>query len=186
MANKVEFGISNLHIGTWTVANDGTVTLGTPYHQAGAVGFTPDSGEGDVNEFYADDIVYWSEYADGSISGDIEVAMFDDAFKTQFLGYATLTDGGLAKIKGATKPNVYVAFEVQGDDAARRIIYYNCRLGNITREYHTIEETKEPVTETLSITVTGDNKTGATHAVYKSGDTGYSTLFTAPTAPALP
>ena len=32
--NKVEFGLSNLYVGTYTVAAGGTVTLGTPFHQA--------------------------------------------------------------------------------------------------------------------------------------------------------
>ena len=42
MANKVEFGISQLHVGTYTVDNQGVVTLGTPYHQKGAVSFSPE------------------------------------------------------------------------------------------------------------------------------------------------
>lgn len=40
MANKVEFGISELHVGTYTESG-GTVTLGTPYAQKGAVSFSP-------------------------------------------------------------------------------------------------------------------------------------------------
>ena len=153
MANKVEFGISQLHVGTYTVEG-GTVTLGTPYHQAGAVSFSP-------------------------------VAMFDDAFKTQFLGYRTLTNGGLAQVKNATKPNVYIAFQVEGDAESRRVILYNCALGMINREYATIEESKEPATETLGVTCTGDNASGVTMAVLKPADDGYATLFTAPTAPAI-
>ena len=184
MANKVEFGISELHVGTYTVDGQGTVTLGTPYHQAGAVSFSPEE-QSEQNNFYADNILYWSGYSGGSIEGDLEVAMFDDAFKTQFLGYVTLTNGGLANVKNATKPNVYIAFQVEGDDESRRVILYNCTLGAITREYATIEESKEPVTETLGVTCVGDNATGVTMAVLKPGDTGYSTLFTAPTAPAI-
>ena len=42
MANKVLFGFSDLYIGTYTVSG-GTVTMGTPYHQAGAVGFSPEA-----------------------------------------------------------------------------------------------------------------------------------------------
>ena len=175
MANKVEFGISQLHIGTYTVA-DGVVTLGTPYHQAGAVSFSPEENS-EQNTFYADNIAYWSGYSGGTIEGDLEVAMFDDAFKTQFLGYRALTDGGLANVKNATKPNVYVAFQVEGDAESRRVILYNCSLGAITREYATIEESKEPATETLPVTCTGDNATGVTMAVYKPSDTGYATLF---------
>lgn len=183
MANKVEFGISELHVGTYT-DNNGTVTLGTPYHQAGAVSFSPEE-QNEQNVFYADNIAYWSGYSGGTIEGDLEVAMFDDDFKTQFLGYQALTDGGLALVKGATKPNVYVAFQVEGDAESRRVILYNCSLGGISREYNTIEENKEPTTETIPVTCTGDNASGVTMAVYKPADQGYSTLFTAPTAPVI-
>ena len=184
MANKVLFGFSDLYVGTYTVGDGGTVTLGTPYHQAGAVGFSPEASS-DQSTFYADNIPYYVTYSDGAIEGDLEVAMFDDEFKTQFLGYRTLTNGGLANVKNATKPNVYIAFQVEGDAESRRVILYNCALGAITREYNTIEESKEPATETLAVTCTGDNSTGVTMAVFKPEDTGYATLFTSPTAPAF-
>lgn len=184
MANKVEFGISQLHVGTYTVDDQGVATLGTPYHQKGAVSFSPEENS-ERNTFYADNIAYWSGYSGGSIEGDLEVAMFDDSFKTQFLGYATLTNGGIANVKNATKPNVYIAFQVEGDAESRRVILYNCSLGAITREYNTIEKNKEPATETLGVTCVGDNTSGVTMAVLKPADTGYSTLFTAPTAPAI-
>lgn len=184
MANKVEFGISQLHVGTYTVDDQGVASLGVPYHQPGAVAFSPEENS-EQNTFYADNIAYWSSYSGGSIEGDLEVAMYDDAFKTQFLGYRALNNGGLANVKNATKPNVYVAFQIEGDDEARRVILYNCTLGAINREYHTIEENKEPVTETLGVTCIGDNLTGVTKAVFKPTDAGYNTLFTAPTAPAF-
>lgn len=183
MENKVEFGISQLHVGTYAVV-DGVVTLGTPYHQPGAVGFSPEE-QSEENTFYADNMAYWSGYSGGTIEGDLEVAMFDDAFKTQFLGYRTLTNGGLANVKNPTKPNVYIAFQVEGDAESRRVIFYNCSLGGITREYNTIEESKEPATETIPVTCTGDNGTGVTMAVLKPADSGYDTLFTAPTAPVI-
>ena len=56
MANKVEFGISQLHVGTYTVDNQGVVTLGTPYHQKGAVSFSPEE-KSELTNFYADNIV---------------------------------------------------------------------------------------------------------------------------------
>lgn len=182
MANKVEFGISNLHVGTYTVGTTGTVTLGTPYHQPGAVSFSPEE-QSEQNNFYADNVIYWSGYSGGSLEGDLEVAKFDDAFKTQFLGYTAKTDGGLALIKGATKPNVYIAFEVEGDAEKRRVIMYNASLGGIVREYSTIEESKEPATETIAVTVAGDNATGVTMVTYNQGTTGYTSLFTNPPVP---
>lgn len=184
MANKVEFGISNLYVGTYTTAADGTVTMGAPYHQAGAISFSPEV-QSENNMFYADNIIYWSGYSGGTITGDLEVAMFDDSFKTTYLGYVTLTDGGLASVKNPTKPNVYVAFQVEGDTESRKVILYNCVLGDISREYSTIEENKEPTTESIGVTCIGDSTTGATMAVYKTGDAGYANLFVSPSAPSV-
>ena len=184
MANKVEFGISQLHVGTYTDDGEGNVTLGAPYHQKGAVSFSPEE-QSELTNFYADNIVYWSGYSGGSFEGDLEVAKFDEAFKTQFLGYKTLTNGGLANVKNANKPKVYIAFQVEGDAESRRVIMYNCSLGAITREFNTIEEEKEPATETLAVTVTGDNYTGVSMASFKPDDAGYDTLFTSPAAPEL-
>lgn len=184
MANKVEFGISNLHVGTYSDDGAGNITLGTPYHQKGAVSFAPEVQE-DSSNFYADNIVYYSVFAGGSVEGDLEVAMFDDTFKTQFLGYQTLTDGGLASVKNATKPNVYIAFQIEGDTESRRVILFNCSLGSIQREYSTIEEDVEPATETIAVTAVGVAGNGVTMAVYGETDAGYATLFTSPTAPVI-
>ena len=182
MANKVEFGISNLYVGTYTVGTTGTVTMGTPYHQAGAISFSPEE-QSENSKFYADNVVYWSGYTGGTFEGDLEVAKFDNTFKTQFLGYITKTDGGLGVVKNATKPNVYIAFQVEGDAESRRVIMYNCSLGGITREYATEEDTIEPATETIAVTVAGDNKTGVSMVSYDQSASGYSTLFTSPPAP---
>ena len=183
MANKVEFGISNLYVGTYTVGTTGTVTMGTPYHQAGAISFSPEE-QSESNNFYADNVIYWSGYSGGTFEGDLEVAKFDDTFKTQFLGYVQkASDGGLAVVKNATKPNVYIAFQVEGDAESRRIIMYNCSLGGITREYATEEESIEPATETIAVTVAGDNNTGISMVSYNQATSGYSTLFTNPPAP---
>lgn len=182
--NKVEFGISNLHVGTYTVDDQNAVTMGKPYHQNGAVGFAPEQ-DSENNVAYADDISYWSEYTEGPFEGDLTVMLFDPEFKTQFLGYVTTNKGGIGQVKNAVKPSVYIAFEVKGDAEKRRVIFYNCTLGSIGREYNTIEESKEPVNETIPVTCIGDNATGLTMETLKPGDSGYDTLFTAPTAPGL-
>ena len=183
--NKVLFGFSDLYIGTFSVNDQGVVTLGTPYHQKGAVGFSPEENS-DRNDFYADNIAYYTSYGTGKYEGDLTVAKFDDDFKKKFLGYVTLDDGGLAQIKGATKPNVYIAFEIQGDAHARRVIFYNGSLGGISREYSTLEDTVTPVTESISTSFVGDNNTGITKVTYNYGDSGYDTLFTNPPVPSLP
>lgn len=183
--NKVLFGFSDLYIGTYEADSEGTVTLGAPYHQAGAVGFSPEDNA-EKSDFYADNVAYYTAYASGTREGDLVVAMYDDDFKTQFLNYVKLDDGGLAQIKNAATPNVYVAFEIQGDIEARRVIMYNGSLGSINREYNTLEDTKTPVTESIATTFVGDKKTGITMVTYNPDDEGYNTLFTNPPVPALP
>ena len=183
--NKVVFGVSNLHFGTYTVGENGTVTLGTPYHLPGTVNISLDA-ESEENKFYADNVVYWSGYSDNGYSGEIENANFTDEFKTTFLNYVTLDNGGIAQIKGMANKKVYMMFQNEGDVEARRGIFYNVSLGAIGREYATTEDTTEPQTATLPFTVAGDNGTGIVKAFYGPSSAAYKTMFTTPPVPALP
>ena len=183
--NKVLFGFKDLYIGTYEVDSNGDVTMGSPYHQKGAVGFSPEE-QGDNYTFNADDSAYFSYYSSGTFEGDLVVARFDDAFKKQFLGYVELDDGGLAQIKNAKRPDVYIMFEVQGNEGPERLIYYNGSMGGITREFATIEDNIEVQTETISIKIDGDAATGISKVGYDETKSGFDTLFTNPPAPTLP
>ena len=183
--NKVLYGFKDLYIGTYEVDSNGDVTMGSPYHQKGATGFSPEE-QGDNYTFFADDSAYFSYYSSGTFEGDLVVARFDDAFKKQFLGYVELDDGGLAQIKNAKKPDVYIMFEVQGNEGPERLIYYNGSMGGITREYVTIEDNVEVQTESISIKIDGDAATGISKVGYDETKSGFDTLFTNPPAPTLP
>lgn len=183
--NKVEFGLSNVHFGTYDADQDGKVTLGEPVKVPGAVSLSL-SAESESSDFYADDIVYFNSFTDNGETGDLTMALFPDEFKTQFLNYVELADGGIAKVKTKSNKNVYMAFEGKGDKEARRHILYNIALGAITREHKTMEGTKEVETEVLPITLTGDNATGIVKVSYSKNDAGYDKLFTTPPIPTLP
>lgn len=182
--NKVVYGFSNLHVGTWSYNEEGAAVLGTPYHQIGAVGFSP-SQDSDTTNFAADDIDFWSYISEGVIEGDLIVANFDDEFRTQFLGWAANTNGGIGPVKNAVKPNIFIAFELKGSSEKRRIIFYGGSTGPVNHEFNTVDGTPEPATDTLPVSFVGDNVTGKLYDIFKPGDTGYDTLFTAPTAPVL-
>ena len=185
MGNKVEFGINKLYFGTYSESDAGTVTLGTPMRIKGARKWSPEETS-ERSTIDADNVTYWAGYSGGTEEGDVEVVLFPDDFKTQFLGAKRTSGGGLASIKNANRPSVYMMFEVDGDAENRRVIYYNGSLGAIKREYATIEEgKKEPVTESITATFVGDNGTGITKAVYKPTDAGYDTLFSNPPLPVL-
>lgn len=180
--NKVVFGLSNVYFGTYSVTTTGSVTLGTPMHVPGAVNL---SLEADTEEtvFWADNVKYYVSNADNGFTGEVELAYVPNDFKTQFMNYKTLSDGGLAQIKGVDNKTVYMMFEGSGDAEKRRAILYNISLGPITREYSTTEGSNEPKTATLPITVTGDNATGVTRVVYSPNNTPYTTMFTSPPTP---
>ena len=184
--NKVLFGFRELYFGTYSVNDEtGEVTLGTPYKQTGAVGFSPE-GQGSNYVFHADDVNYYSYYTSGSYEGDLVVARFDDEFRQQFCGEVLLDDGGVAEIKNARRPSIYMMYEIQGDKGPERIIWYNGSIGGINREVATIEDEVEVQTETMPITFSGDNKTGITKATYGSDRQGFATLFINPPVPKLP
>ena len=150
--NKVEYGLSEIHVGTYTVGLNGEVTMGPPYRMPGAVALNLDP-ETEENSFYADNVKYYSNYQDNGFTGSLEMARFPDKFKTQFLGYVEL---------------------------------YNVSLGGIKVEKGTKEASTEPKTQSIDMTVTGDNATGIIMAEYTQDVSGYSTLFTNPPAPTLP
>lgn len=184
--NIIEYGISNLYIGTYTVDNGtGEVTMGKPYHLPGAVSLGLDS-DSNENIFYADNIAYWTGYSSTGKSGELEVARFTDEFRQQFLGEIVLDDGGQAEISNPKKPKIYLAFESEGDAQKRRAIFYNGAFGAIKREYKTKEGEVKPDTEKIAISISGDSATGLVKAVYVPDATGYNTLFTNPPKPKLP
>ena len=84
MANKVQYGLKNVHYATVTVGTN-TVTYGTPVAWPGAVSLSL-SAEGDTNDFYADNIQYFTSIANNGYSGDFESAMIPDSFKTDIMG----------------------------------------------------------------------------------------------------
>lgn len=183
--NKVKYGLKNVHFCTYEVAENGTVSLGTPYHLPGSTELTMEP-QSEESSFYADDVKYWSGYSDNGYECELTNANFPDDFKTQFMNYVELTGGGIAQIKGMQNKKVCVIFEGDGDVEKRRGILYNVSLGQINRTHATVEENIEPQTATLPMTVNGDNGTGIVQASYPPTAAAYSTIFTNPPVPALP
>lgn len=181
---KINFGLANLFIATYTEGTNGVGTLGTPLRIEGAKSITLEP-QGDSNVEYADNMAYWSDYTDNGFSGTLTVEKFPDEFKEQFLGYKKTADGGLAQIKGATRKPAALIFEGEDDALKRRVLLVNVSLSGITREWKTTEDKVEASTESVEIRVTGDNYNGVTKVGYNKGDAGYETVFTKPVVPSL-
>ena len=125
--NKVEFGTSNFHMGLYTVDETGKAKLEAPIHVPGMRALSLEA-ESEESKFFADDVVYYSDFTDNGFKGDLNMALFPDEFKTKFLNFAELADGGVAQVKGMPAKNVYFAFEGKGDKEKRRHIFFNASL----------------------------------------------------------
>ncbi len=150
--NKVKFNLKNVHAAILSQNDEGVYSYATPQAIPGAVSLSLDA-EGETNPFYADGIVYFRTTANNGYSGDLEIALIPEWFRTQVLKEIKDDNGVLIERSDNTE-TVYFAllFEFDGDDHAIRHVLYNCSAARPTIASQTKEETVEPVTETLSLT----------------------------------
>lgn len=155
MGNKVKYNLKNVHAAKLTeTVLDGVVSYNydTPKAIPGAVSISLDA-EGETSPFYADGIVYFRSTTNNGYSGDLEIALIPEWFRTEIL-QETLDSNGVLVEESKNEENVKFAlmFEFDGDVNAIRHVLYNCSSSRPSIESETKEETIEPGTETLSIT----------------------------------
>ena len=84
--NKVKFGLNKVHwakITAWS--DDGVPTFATPVRLPGAVSLSIDAN-GENENFYADNSVYYVINNNAGYDGDLEVALITTDFATAILG----------------------------------------------------------------------------------------------------
>lgn len=152
MANKVKFGLSNVHYALITYANDGTLSYGTPVALQGAVNLSLDAS-GDQTDFYADNINFFSTFANQGYTGTLEVAMLTESFLTDILGEVADTNGALYEDASVTPNEFALGFQIEGDDKGRRVWLYRCTCARPSVNAETKTETIDPNTDELDLTV---------------------------------
>ena len=177
MGNKIKYNLKNVHAAKLTESVvDGAVkyTYAAPQAIPGAVSISLDA-EGDSSPFYADGIVYFRSVANNGYSGELEIALIPEWFRTDIL-QETLDSNGVLVEKSDQAESVKFAllFEFDGDVRAIRHVMYNCTASRPSIESETKEDTIEPGTEKLSLTAdpredglvksrTGDTTSGETY-----------------------
>lgn len=153
MANKVKYGLKNVYAAVQT-EEAGAYTYATPVAIPGAVSLSLEA-QGEDSPFHADDVVYFLSKGNNGYSGDLEIALIPEWFRTDILGETSDSNGVLAEYAdGAEAVKFALLFEFQGDDHAIRHVLYNCSCSRPAVGSQTKEETVSPQTESLTITCT--------------------------------
>ena len=155
MPNKVKYGLKNVHAAILTeTVSDGVTTYsyGNPSPVPGAVSISLEA-QGETSPFYADDIVYFRTNANNGYSGELELALIPEWFRTDILKEEDDTNGVLVERSDIGESVKFaLLFEFTGDVKGIRHVLYNCSASRPSLESQTKEETVEPGTEKLTIT----------------------------------
>lgn len=151
--NKVKYNIKNVHVAkqTETETEEGTsYTYAEPKRIPGAVSISLDA-EGEISTFHADGIAYYVSASNNGYSGDLEMALIPSWFREEILNETKDANGILVENANSGVNPFALLFEFDGDAKAIRRCLYNCTCTRPTIESQTVEDTKEPGTETLKI-----------------------------------
>lgn len=149
--NKVKFGLSNVHIAK-IIEQDGEIKYDKPFKMPGAKSLTADP-EGDMTKYYADNVVYYIADANQGYLGELEITMLIEQFFTDILGQQKDKNGVLFESADDVTARFALMGEIDGDVKKRRFVYFNCTATKPGSEMSTTEETKEPQTDKVPITM---------------------------------
>lgn len=152
MGNKIKYNLKNVHAAKLTRTTEGAYTYATPKAIPGAVSISLDA-EGESSPFYADGIVYFRTNTNNGYSGELEIALIPEWFRTEILKEKLDKNGVLVERADASEVEKFaLLFEFDGDVHSIRHVLYNCDASRPSIESETREDTIEPGTEKLSLT----------------------------------
>lgn len=150
---KVKFGLKNAYYALATINEDGTATYGSPVRLPGAVSISLEPS-GESTTFYADDQAYFVTGGNVGYSGELELALIPDDFRTAAMGEILAETGVIIENSDASPKPFALLFEFTTDDKAQKHVFYNCTATRPTISGQTKGESTEVSTETVKLTCT--------------------------------
>ena len=171
--NKVKYNLKNAHYAMLSIAEDGSVSYGTPTAMPGSVSISLDAN-GEPENFYADGEAYYVINNNMGYNGDLELAMIPESFRTDALKEELDDKGVLIENAQVELAAFALLFEFDGDQRHIRHVLYNCSASRPGIEGKTNEESREVQTEKLTIKA-APLANGMVKA--KTGDTTDATVY---------
>ena len=144
MGNKIKYNLKNVHAAKLTETDsDGTTTFSyaKPKAITGAVSISLDA-EGETSPFYADGIVYFRSVTNNGYSGDLEIVLIPEWFRTEILQEKLDAKGVLVENSDVGESVKFaLLFEFDGDVNAIRHVLNNCSASRPSIESETKEDT---------------------------------------------
>lgn len=192
MANKVKFGLKNVHwasVTETTLSGVTTTTYGTPVAWPGAVSLEVNPTGEDNTVFRADDSDYYIvQGASTGFDGSYECAYIPEKVETDVFG-AKLDDNGVVT-EYSTDVTKYVAllFEIDGDESARRYLLPKVLLSKPSISAETTgTDGNQPKTATLNLTASPrpDDGLARIHTGDTTGTTTYNSWYSSVYTPSF-
>jgi len=150
--NKVKFGLEKVAFAVATInEEDNTATYAEPIMNPGARSISMDP-QGELSKWYADNIAYYVTNDNNGYEGDLEVARFLDEVKAAIWNIAKAANGIQYEDANTEAVHFALLFEFKGDKQKVRHVFYNCVATRPAIASSTTEDTKEPNTESSTIT----------------------------------
>ena len=148
--NKVKFGLRNCYYAKATMGASGDIAFGTPVAMPGAVSLSLDP-EGESENFYADDSVYFVVSTNNGYSGDFELALIPESFLKDIMHEDEDSNGVIIENKDAQPEHFALLFDFTGDQKKIRHCMYYCTAQRAGIAGDTKEDKTEVKTEKLTI-----------------------------------
>lgn len=152
-ANKVHFGLKEVHYAVITYSSAGVPSWGAPVAVPGAVNLTISRNSNDT-DFYADNIKYYHIATNNGYTGTLEMADFPVAMR-QALWNDTVasTSKMLIEDVDAQPAEFALMFEIDGDQTPERYCFYRCVASRPDVAGATKAESTEVQTQSCDLTV---------------------------------